>query len=125
MMAIKKELDKLVQELSHNQLCLICSKRKKHRKADCIHHIIRRKDYMARYDIVNLMPVCSDCHSEVHDKGLDEYQFLDELHAQYLRSIKNKSYKDFLIFEMQMTESEYLKFCKKRLKDEIAYLQTR
>lgn len=122
MKAIEKELDRMVQELHKNQRCWICAKRGKYKKADCIHHIIRRKNPMTRYDIINLMPVCYDCHREIHDKGLDEYQFLGELQAKYLKSIKNKSYKDFLIFEMQMTENEYLKFCKKRLKDEIANL---
>ena len=29
--------------------------------------------------------------------------------------VKNESYKDFLTFEMQMTEDEYLKQCKQTL----------
>jgi 5-methylcytosine-specific restriction endonuclease McrA len=118
MKAIEKELDRMVQELHKNQRCHICGAY----SATEIHHIISRKDKMLRYDISNLLPVCHSCHMKIHDKGLDEYQFLGELQAKYLKSIKNKSYKDFLIFEMQMTENEYLKFCKKRLKDEIANL---
>lgn len=110
MKAIEKELDRLVQRLSENHRCHHCGK-----PAECVHHIITRRDKMLRYDIVNLTVLCLDCHRAIHDGHLKEESFLPKEVFEYLEQVKNQSYKDFLIFEMQMTEDEYLKSCREKL----------
>lgn len=111
MKAIEKELDALVQRLHKSQRCHICGVK----YAEAIHHIIGRSNKMLRYDIVNLLPVCYDCHRKIHDEGLNALHYIPKEQAQYLMQVKNESYKDFLTFEMQMTEDEYLKQCKQTL----------
>ena len=64
--------------------------------------------------MVNFAYVCRDCHRDIHDKGVKVPMFASR--KDYLESLRNKSYKDFLTFEMQMTEDEWLKQCKETLK---------
>jgi hypothetical protein len=112
MKAIEKELDRLVQQLHKGQICRVCKKE----DAIAMHHIIGRANPMLRYDLINLLPVCFDCHGMIHDEGLDAFRFISKEQVQYLKQVQNESYKDFLIFEVQMTEDEYLKQCRKTLK---------
>lgn len=109
---ISKELDRLVQELHKNQRCHICGTY----HATAIHHIIGRANPLLRYDIVNLLPVCDDCHRKIHDKGLDAFDYIPKEQADYLKQIKNQSYKDILTFELGLTEKEFLNQCKKKIK---------
>lgn len=111
MKAIKKELDKLVQEASHGKRCRICGQ-----PAVCFHHVVRRDDDMCRYDPVNLMSVCQHCHNEIHAGHINEKQYLSDEEKEFLNDLKKMSYKDFLIFVAQQTEDEYLKGLKKRWK---------
>lgn len=113
MKPIEKELDRMVQELHKNQRCHICGVK----SAEAIHHIIGRANKMLRYDITNLLPVCNECHRKIHDKGLNVYQYIPKHQAQYLEQVRNESYRDFLTFEMEMTDDDYLKYCKKTLKN--------
>ena len=113
MKAIEKELDKLVQGLCKNQRCHICGVR----RATAVHHIIGRANKMLRYDPVNLLPVCNDCHSQIHDKGLEVSAIIPKEQWRYLQQIKNQSYKDVLTFELGMSEDEFLRDCKKRLRE--------
>ncbi len=108
----EKELDRLVQELHKNQRCHICGVK----PATEMHHIIGRENKILRYDLVNLLPVCHTCHCDIHDKGLEAINFIPYAQAQYLRQIKNKSYKDILTFELGMSEKEFLDYCKRALK---------
>ena len=114
MKPIIKELDRLVQQLSNKKRCAICG-----RPAQCTHHIIRRDDAMARYDRTNLMFVCQHCHDEIHNGHIDEYKYIPKIQKEFLNEIKKISYKDFLIFVAQQTETEYLKSVKKKLKEMI------
>ena len=113
MKAIEKELDRLVQGLCKNHRCHVCGVR----PATAIHHIIGRANKMLRYDIVNLLPVCNECHRDIHDKGLDVSAYLHKGRWQYLQEVKNQSYKEILTFELCMTEDEFLRDCKRRLKE--------
>ena len=114
MKPIIKELDRLIQELSHYERCAICGK-----PAQCTHHIIRRDDMMARYDLTNLLFVCQHCHDEIHNGHIDEYRYLSKQRKEFLNELKKISYKDFLIFVVQQTETEYLKSVKKWLMEKI------
>jgi hypothetical protein len=111
MKPIEKELDKLVQMLCINSRCRICG-----RKAEAMHHIIGRANKLLRYDLLNLMPVCYDCHRRIHDEGLDISKYMSYEIWQYLQNIKNKSYRDLLIFDLHQTEDEFLKNSRNHLK---------
>ena len=108
MKAIEKELDRLVQESSKNHKCAICG-----RKADCFHHIIGRANPMTRYDDVNLLPVCFFCHRLIHDGKINEWDYLTPNRKELLIELRKMSYKDFLIFVVKQTETEYLRDLKK------------
>ena len=107
MKAIEKEL---VQMLCINHRCHICGG-----NAEAIHHIIGRANKVLRYDFINLLPVCTACHRKIHDEGLDVSKYVSPERWQYLQQIKNKSYRDLLIFEYMQTEDEFLKDCKKTI----------
>lgn len=111
MKAIEKELDRLVQEFSQNKRCQVC-----HKPAVATHHIIGRANPMTRYDPINLMPVCLDCHRDIHDGKINQWDYVDALKQEYLMEMRNASYKDFLIFVARQTEDEYFRDCKERLK---------
>lgn len=112
MKQIEKELDKLVQMLCINHYCHVCGKH----NAEAIHHIIGRANKVLRYDFVNLLPVCHECHRKIHDTVLDVLKYVTPERWQYLQEIKNKSYRDLLIFELGQTEDEFLKYCKEQIK---------
>ncbi len=112
MESIEKELDRLVQMLCINHICHICGTR----SATAVHHIIGRANPVLRYDVTNLLPVCNECHRAIHDKGVDVSGYVHPWRWEYLQRIKNKSYKDILTFEMQMSEKEYFKQCRQVLK---------
>ena len=71
---------------------------------------------MCRYDPVNLMPVCQHCHNEIHAGHINEKQYLSDEEKEFLNDVKKMSYKDFLIFVAQQTETEYLKGLKEKYK---------
>lgn len=105
MKEIEKELDRLVQRLSNGRRCCVCGG-----MATETHHIIGKQTPLQRYDLVNFAYVCRDCHRDIHDKGVKVPIFA--VQKDYLESLRNKSYKDFLTFEVKMSETEYLKWCK-------------
>lgn len=111
MKAIKKELDRLVQEASRGKRCRICGK-----NAEATHHILPRSNKITRYDLCNLMFICCDCHRMIHDGKLNQWLYIDDLRKDYLREVNKMNYKDFLLFVAQMTDDEYLRDCRKRLK---------
>ena len=71
---------------------------------------------MCRYDPVNLMPVCQKCHDDIHTGHINEYNYMTDEEIEFLNDLKKMSYKNFLIFIAQQTETEYLKELKKRWK---------
>lgn len=112
MKPIEKQLDKLVQMACANMRCTICG-----RKAECGHHIIGRANPMTRYDPVNIMALCYNCHRDVHDGKLLDWNYIDDLQKETLFALKNMSYKNFLIFVAKKTENEYLKELKEMWKE--------
>jgi hypothetical protein len=100
---IEKELDKLVQTACLSQKCRVCGK-----PAECGHHLIGRADKMLRYDAVNIMPSCYDCHRLIHDGKIDQWDYCLPEQKEFLEERRKMSYKDFLIFVAKKTEKEYL-----------------
>lgn len=111
MKTIEHQLDKIVQAASHNERCVVCKK-----PAECYHHLIGRANPMTRYDPVNLMPVCFDCHRDIHDGRVNDWAYIDEERKELLHELRNMSYKNFLIFVANETETEYLKEVKEKWK---------
>lgn len=111
MKAIEKELDQLVQQLSEGKKCQMCDA-----MATEVHHIGRKKTPLERYDLQNLMPVCHECHTKLHSGHMNAYDKIPLKQRMYIETMKNMSYKNFLIFELGMSEDEFLKDCRKRLK---------
>lgn len=103
MKAIEKELDKLVQQACLNQKCRVCGK-----PAECGHHLIGRLNMMTRYDAINIMPLCYDCHRKIHDGKINQWEYCLPEQKEFLNIAKNMNYKDFLIFVAEQTEREYL-----------------
>lgn len=117
MKAIEKELDRLVQEVCHNQYCRICAKKDGILKtSEAMHHLIGRANKMTRYDLINLMPVCLEHHRAIHDGKINQWDYVDELSRKYLMEMRNASYKDFLLKVANKTDDEYLNECRLRLK---------
>lgn len=113
--ALVKELDKLVQQLSHGKGCYFCTM-----PAIYTHHIIRRDDDLLRHDPINLLPVCDKCHGLIHNGSLNEFRYLPEWRVHELTRLKRVSYKDYLIFELNMTEEEYLREQRTKLREKVS-----
>ena len=109
---MNKDLDRLVQQLCVGKRCAICKG-----QATEIHHIIGRANKFLRYDPNNLLPVCHSCHCKIHDKGLDPFEYISPERAGILKRLKNKSYRDILTFELQMSEEEFLRECRNYIKE--------
>ena len=114
MKAIEKQLDKLVQIASLNKKCAVCGK-----PAECYHHLIGRANPMTRYDPINLLPVCYDCHRDIHDGKVNDWNYIEADRKELLSELKRMSYKDFLIFIAKQTETEYFKTLKTQWKNRI------
>lgn len=64
---LKKKLDRLIQDKCGDiyRTCLVCGQ-----PADCMHHYIRKSQSLfLRYDLRNLIPICSRCHTLHHKSG--------------------------------------------------------
>lgn len=114
MKQIEKVLDTLIQLESKNHRCKVCG-----RKADCYHHLIGRANPMTRYDKVNLLPVCYDCHRDIHDGKVNDWDYVSAERQELLRELQRMSYKNFLIFVAHQTETEYLKDLKELWKSRL------
>jgi hypothetical protein len=106
-------LDRLYPKLSRGRYCYICGK-----PAENIHHVIPRSNILLRYDIKNLLPLCCNCHNEVHDKNLDLSSYIGLSRYSYLEYMKNINFKDYLL-QNNLTKEEFFKQKEKELKEEI------
>lgn len=105
-------LDKMVQELSHGKRCRVCNG-----IATETHHIIPRANYTLRYDPKNFMYLCHSCHQKFTDEKLSEEDYCSREVWNYLQTMRWVDFKDFLLFEKGMTKDEFLRDCKKKLKE--------
>lgn len=52
----------------HGIYCHECLKKNRYVVADTIHHKVEvRVDFSKRFDIDNVIPVCSSCHNKIHE----------------------------------------------------------
>lgn len=86
------------------------------RKTTEIHHIRGRQNLLLRYDLHNLMPLCHDCHSQVHLKNLDLY--ISVFRMEYLNKMSRIQFQDYLLSH-DLTRDEFFKLKEKELKEAI------
>lgn len=87
--------DKLYPRLRDGRPCMACLVRWRIRPADHIHHIIHRGNPMLRFEVLNLIPLCAECHQKIHDGKLTEP--ISEQQRDWLIQQNNKSFKGVLI----------------------------
>lgn len=85
MKTIEKKLDRLFQQLSNGKLCAICGN-----TSNCSHHIIPRKNLSTRWDKINCMPVCIQCHNAIHNGNINTNYYLTKERINYLNKKKNE-----------------------------------
>lgn len=109
---MKEKLDKLYPKLRHCwRNCYFCG-----RIASEIHHIIGRNNNLLRYDIKNLLPVCSDCHSLITDKKINVSFFIPTARWLYLEQMSRIQFQDYLLGH-GLTRDEFFKQKEKELKE--------
>lgn len=87
--------DRFYPKLRVGRCCACCASMWRVRPADHIHHIIRRNCLMLRFELLNLIPLCAECHQKIHDGKLTEP--ISEQHREWLIRQSNKSFKGVLI----------------------------
>ena len=101
----EQKLDRLYPKLRIGRKCAnpACNRQAAH-----IHHIVRRNVDLLRYDINNLLPLCEECHRQIHDEGLYNrgMDFVDEQRRNYLQRMKNIDFKQFLL-ELNITKDDF------------------
>lgn len=105
--------DKLYPQLRHGRCCMACLSRWRVRPADHIHHIIGRANLHMRFEILNLIPLCWECHQKIHEGKLTEP--ISEQHREWLVKQSNKDFKGLLIAR-GLTKEEYYKQQYERMK---------
>ena len=97
MKPLEKILDIAFQKLQHNKRCFNCNK-----KSTAIHHIIRRANKLFRWDKRNALPVCFNCHFNIHNGVVKEPKLdlgHDDIKSYLLR--KGMTYDEFLQAKMK------------------------
>lgn len=63
-----------------------------------------------RYDVNNLLPLCEECHRQIHDEGLYNrgMDFIDEGRRAYLLRMKNVDFKQYLL-ELNITKDDFFR----------------
>lgn len=75
---LEKEADRILQTkiVAENPECEIC-----HHPTECGHHFIEKsKSNRLRYEMTNIIPVCSSCHTKIHNRfsySLGAYDIID------------------------------------------------
>ena len=109
---LESENDKLVQIWASKQRSFYS-----HKPAECGHHFYTRSHRLLRWDLLNIIPLTYEEHQQLHS-GKIELNIENPFRLQYLRNMANKDYKTYL-FENNLTESEFVKQCNRKLKEKI------
>lgn len=105
------KLDRLYPQLGHNKRCACCGASAEH-----IHHIIPRANKLLRWDVNNLLPLCSKCHQRIHEHK--QQLILSPKRREYLEYMKNVDFKDFLLAN-NLTKEDFYKLKEKELNEAI------
>ena len=112
---LERENDKLVQIWASQQRSYVSRK-----PAECGHHYYSRHNRLLRWDILNIIPLTFEEHTKLH-MGNIEVEIRNPFRKQYLQNMMNKDYKTYLL-ENNLTDSEFVKICNKKLKEKISEL---
>ena len=108
--------DKLYPQLRYGRCCIPCLIKYKVRPSENMHHIIRRANPITRFELLNLLPVCAECHAKIHAGKLHEP--ISEEQRDWLTQLSNKSLKGICIAR-GITREEYFEEQLKRIKEQI------
>lgn len=109
---LERENDRLVQIWASRQKSYVSRK-----PAQCGHHFYSRYHRLLRWDILNIIPLTYEEHTELHN-GKISLALNNPFREQYLRNMLNMDYKSYLL-EKGLTDSEFVKQCNKKLKEKI------
>ena len=98
-----EKLDRLYPLLRKGKRCHFCGK-----PATEIHHIRGRSNLLLRYDLKNLIPLCSDCHSLVHLKKMNLDFYISMFRMDYLNKMSRIQFQDYLLSH-DMTREDFFK----------------
>lgn len=113
---IYDKCDRLYPQLRHGRCCLACLAAWRVRPADVIHHIVRRANPITRFELCNLIPLCSECHDKIHAGKLHEPISQEQL--EWLNKLANKSLKGICIAR-GITKAEYFQAQYEKIKENI------
>ena len=83
--------------------------------AHSVHHIIRRRHRLTRYDVVNGIPLCAECHQQAQRSIGWDIDLLPEADKAYLRERANINIKYWLV-KLGVSMLEYERFEADKLK---------
>ena len=83
--------------------------------AHSVHHIIRVKHKLTRYDIRNGLPLCAECHRKAQRSIGWDIDMIPQADKAWLREASNINIKDYLV-KLGMTRAEFEKFAADELK---------
>lgn len=109
-MTTPETLDRLYPQLSKGRYCVCCGARQTE-----IHHIIPRAHKLLRWDLINLVPLCHECHQKVHANKKYLELFLPKSRFEYLDGLKNQNFKQYLL-EHNLTAEDFYKLKEKDIK---------
>ena len=100
----------------HDGKCFLCGNDIK-QQLD-IHHVVKRRNRILRYDYWNSVPVCrSKCHARMDSlEGLEEFKKRHPTKYDYIKYYQNMTLKQYL-FEHKMTKKEFYAEKVKALKE--------
>lgn len=113
---IYDKCDRLYPQLRHGRCCLACLAAWRVRPADVIHHVIRRANPITRFELLNFIPLCNECHQKIHDGKLHEP--ISQEQMEWLVRLSNKSLKGICIAR-GITKAEYFQEQYNKIKENI------
>lgn len=112
---LERENDRLVQVWATKQRSFVSRK-----PAECGHHYYSRHNRLLRWDLLNIIPLTVEEHTQLHSGNL-EINIENPFRKQYLENMINKDFKKYLL-ENNITDDEFVKICNKKLKEKISEL---
>lgn len=111
---LENENDRLVQVWASMQKSYVSGSREN----VVGHHYYSRRNRILRWDIRNIIPLTYEEHTQHHAGNLS-IEIKNPFRKQFLDTMANKDYKDYLL-ENGLTDKDFVKLCNKKLKEKIS-----
>ena len=82
--------------------------------AHSVHHIIRVRHKLTRYDVRNGLPLCAECHKQAQRSIGWDIDMIPQGDKEWLREAANINIKDYLV-KLGMTTAEFEKIAAETL----------